>query len=103
MQKSIVAEKRAVGKIIDRALAKGYLISVNDGEEWVVKQSAKRKEIMAALASTDSDSLVIRKADGKKVGSIYLVWGNSPEEVVCDCSDNPEISALVDEPEENSQ
>jgi hypothetical protein len=93
---SIVAEKRAAGKIIDRALAKGYLISVNDGEEWVVKKSAKRKEIMGALQSTDSDTLMIRKPDGEKVGMIYMVWGNSPDEIVCDCSDKPEIDALVD-------
>jgi hypothetical protein len=93
---SIAKEKTAAGKVIDRALAKGYLISVNDGEEWVVKKSVKRKEIMDALQSTDSDLLKIRKPDGEKVGVIYLVWGNSPEEVVCDYSSNPEIEALVD-------
>jgi hypothetical protein len=92
---SIAQEKTAAGRIIDRALAKGYLISVNDGEEWVVKKSVKRKEIMDALQSTDADYLMIRTADGTKVGSIYLVWGNSPEEVVCDHTDKPEIAELV--------
>jgi hypothetical protein len=93
---SIAQEKTAAGRIIDRALAKGWLISVNDGEEWVVKKSVKRKQIMDALQSTDSDTLMIRKPDGTKVGTIFLVWGNSPEEVVCDNSDNAEINALVD-------
>jgi hypothetical protein len=62
----------------------------------VVKKSIKRKQIMDALASTDSDVLMVRNAADQKLGTIYLVWGNSPEEVVCDCSANPEIAALVD-------
>lgn len=93
---TIAQEKTAAGRIIDRALAKGYLISVNDGEETTVKRSTKRREIMGALQSTDADYLIIRAADGSKIGTIYLVWGNSPDEVVCDCTDNPEISELVD-------
>jgi hypothetical protein len=92
---TIAQEKTAAGRIIDRALAKGYKISVNDGEEWTVKQSTKRREIMDALQSTDSDTLMIRAADGAKIGTIFLVWGNSPDEIVCDCSDNPEIDALT--------
>lgn len=88
-------EKTATGRVIDRALAKGYLISVNDGEEWVVKKSSKRHEIMDALQSTDSDTLVIRKADGTRVGFVLLVWGNSPEEVVADFTDTPEMCELV--------
>ncbi|MEY9235383.1 hypothetical protein ABIF78_007706 [Bradyrhizobium japonicum] len=92
---SIEQEKTAAGRIIDRALAKGYLISVNDGEEWTVKKSSKRREIMDALQSTDSDTLMVRQADGAKVGVIYLVWGNSPDEIVCDHTDKPEICELV--------
>jgi hypothetical protein len=94
---SIAQEKTAAGKIIDRALAKGYLISVNDGEEWVVKKSVKRKQIMDALQSTDEDYLMIRKPDGEKVGTIWLVWGNSPEEIAADYTDKPEICELVEE------
>ena len=90
------AEKDAAGKVIDRALSMGYLISVNDGEEWVVKKSTDRQQIVSALGSTDADHLMIRTADGKKLGMIYLVWGNSAEEVVCDNTDKPEINKLVD-------
>jgi len=89
------AEKAVAGKIIDRALAKGYSISVNDGGAWVVKRSTKRKEIYDALASTDSDLLKIRDASGKNLGCIYLVWGNAPDELVNDYTDNPEIAELV--------
>jgi hypothetical protein len=94
---TLAAEINAAGRIIDRALAKGYTVSVNDGEEWTTKHSSNRGIIMAALASTDSDILLIRDANGRRLGLIFLVWGNSPEEVVCDCSDKPEILELVAE------
>lgn len=89
-------EKRAAGRIIRRALAQGYLVSVNDGEEWTVKRSTKLREIMASLCSTDSDLVLLRKADGARIGSILFIWGNSPEEVAADYTDKPEIVALVE-------
>lgn len=95
---SIIEEKRAAGRIIDRALAKGHLISVNDGEEWVVKNSTRRREIMDALQSTDADTLLIRNSACDRIGMIYLVWGNSPDEVVCDHSDNAAICEVVGAP-----
>ena len=92
---TIQQEKTAAGRIVDRALAKGYLVSVFDGGETTVRRSNDRGTIMEALQSTDDDTLIMHKPDGKKVGVIWLVWGNSPDEIVCDCSDNPEIDALV--------
>jgi hypothetical protein len=89
-------EKTAAMRIIDRALAKGYFVSVNDGEVWVVKGSKDRKRIMDALQSTDSDTVRFRKADTSVVGSVWFVWGNSPEEVAADYSDNAETRALVE-------
>ncbi|HVG51618.1 MAG TPA: hypothetical protein VM867_08300 [Xanthobacteraceae bacterium] len=94
---SLQQEKAAAGKVIDRALAKGCFISVNDGGEWVVKKSTKRREIMDALASTDADHLMIRDANGERVGVIYLVWGNGdPDTVVCDYTDKPAIREIVE-------
>jgi len=92
---TIQQEKTAAGRIIDRGLAKGYLVSVNDGEEYTVIRSRKRSQIMGALQSTDTDIVVFRNPNGDKVGFVFFVWGNSPDEVVCDCSDNPAIEELV--------
>jgi hypothetical protein len=92
---TIQQEKTAAGRIVDRALAKGYSISVYDGEEYALKRSTSRREIMDSLQSTDSDLLTVRNATGDKIGMIFFVWGNSPDEIVCDCSDNPAISELV--------
>ena len=81
-------------RVIRKALSAGYLVSVCDGEEYPVKRSTKFGEIDKALASTDSDVLVIRAATGDRLGSVLLVWGNG-EDVVSDYTDKPEIAALV--------
>jgi hypothetical protein len=93
---TIQAEKTAAMRVIGRALAKGYLISVCDGEEYTVKRSTNRNAIRAALCSTDADTILVRKSDGEKVGVIWLVWGNSPEEVVADHTDNEAIREIVE-------
>jgi hypothetical protein len=82
-------------RIVSRALAAGYAVSVYDGEEYPVKRSTNKAAIVAAMFSTDADTLVIRAADGSKIGSVYLVYGNG-EDVVCDHTDSPAIAALVD-------
>jgi hypothetical protein len=92
----IELEKRAAMRIIGRALAKGYTVSVCDGEEYTVKRSTNRVAIRAALATTDADTILVRRADGEKIGVIWFVWGNSPEEVAADHTDNAEIRELVD-------
>lgn len=73
--------------IITQAIVKNdWSISVNDGEEWTVKQSIDPQIISAAMCSTDSDTLRFRDmkqtdADGKHptVGTMILVWGNDGE------------------------
>jgi hypothetical protein len=75
-------------KIVAAALAKGWVVSVNDGEEWTVKKSSNKTEILDALCSTGMDTLRFRDAAGQPVGSMLLVWGNDPKgsELVSDSS-----------------
>lgn len=86
-------------KVIRKALAKGYNISVMDGDDYPVKRSTSFKVINEALASTDSDSLIIRDASANRIGFILLIWGNG-EDVVSDHTDKPEINELVNDTEE---
>jgi hypothetical protein len=72
-------ERRIVRKMVKLALARGYMISVNDGEEWAVKGSKKIMEIMDAIQSTDSDMIRFRSSTGAKVGDCWLVYGNGFE------------------------
>lgn len=92
--------KTLVKVLVDNAICDNMIVSVNDGEEWVVKFSNNVKEIMDALNTTeDGDLLVFRDADdkGQKIGWIQLIWdGMEGMEVFADWSDNDAINALVD-------
>jgi hypothetical protein len=86
-----------VRRIVSNGLKAGYTVSVNDGGEWTVKKSTKRAEIVAALFSTDSDTVRFRDKDGKKIGDVFFVYNFGDPDVVNDHSDNPEIRKLVGE------
>ena len=87
-------DAKAARKLINMVLAKGWLVSVNDGEEWVLKASKDKAAILAALTSTGEDYLIFRDSEGNKIGFMYLVWGNAPYELVSDCSANESIDLL---------
>jgi len=96
-------EARIARKLVSAALAAGYAISVNDGEEWTVKRSTSRATILDALASTGEDTLRISAVDPSKTigwhsaGSFYLVWGNADDgsELIADHTDNDACNALA--------
>lgn len=90
-------EARAARKLVKAALAAGYMVSVNDGEEWTVKQSTNAREIIDALCTTGEDMLRLRDpADGATIGSFWLIYGNDPsgDELISDHSDNNVCDAL---------
>lgn len=88
-------EAKIIRPIVQRGLDDGCTVSVFDGEEWTVKKSTDRDRIMAALGTTDEDTIRFRDAGGDIVGSVYLVYGNAPDEVVSDCTDNARTLAIV--------
>lgn len=99
-------EKRIVSKLVTAALKANLLISVSDGEEFVVKKSSNKAEIMAAFGSTDEDVIVLRHGSaskafigstaepGARAGMFQLVYGNDGDDVIADHSDNPICNAL---------
>ena len=82
-------ESIAAGKLIDILLADNRTVSVHDGEYWTVVNSTNRDTILDAMATTELDTLKIREADETFVGTMLLVYGNAPDELVADHSDNP--------------
>lgn len=86
-------EKANVRRLIRAALANGWTVSVNDGEEWTIRKSRDSKEIFAALFTTDSDIVRFRDSEGKSIGTIYCIYGNEPESVVSDYS-SPNLDAF---------
>lgn len=91
-------EARIIRRILKEASAKGYLVSVSDGDEWTVQRTDHMGEAFAAIGTTDSTTLLFRTKVGptgtaERVGQIYLVHGND-EDVIADCTDVPEILHL---------
>jgi hypothetical protein len=83
-------------RLIRNALAKGYSVSVYDGEEWALKRSTDRAAIIEALASTDCDTLRFRDNAGNVIGSMLLIWGND-DDLISDYSDNDAMNTLFHE------
>lgn len=76
-------ERKIVRRVIADALAAGFVLSVNDGEETVLKRSNDATAIEAAMFSTDEDFLHFVK-DGKFVGEVHFVYGNTGWDVIND-------------------
>ena len=82
--------------LVSRAIARGLVVSVNDGESWPVKKSTDIQAIVEAATGVDESSLRFRDSvTGESVGFVYLVFGNSPEDLIADHTDSPVMAALV--------
>ena len=95
-------ERRAVRKIVRDLLSAGYEISIDNGaEENELNNSRDENEIMRSLFACDEEVLIVRRVGEREDtpatrGFVRLVYGNSPEEVVCDYSMN--LDAVVGGP-----
>ncbi len=92
-------ETRIINKLLADALAAGYNISVNDGEDTIVSHSREIGVIKGAMRSTDEDYLhfTILEPDlgnFRRVGWVRLIYGNGVD-LISDYSDNSATEALV--------
>lgn len=73
----VADDERAIAAlIVSELVASGYALSVYPvGKARTVKLSKDAREVCAALATTDEDTI---RADfnGARVGDIRLIWGN---------------------------
>ena len=90
-------EKAIIRAFVTKAVDMGYTISVNNGEDWEVKLCINVPHIMGVLGATDSDTLVVRRADGSLVGWAFFVYGNSGWDVLSDYADNKVMGWLLAE------
>ena len=81
------------GKLIDDALAAGYEVSVYDGGAYPLLRSTDRAAIIAAMRSTDGDTLIFHNA-GARIGWVQLVYGNG-HDVIADNTDNTTTNELL--------
>jgi len=86
-----MVEKRIARRVILDALAAGYTLNVNNGGDTheLPAPSDKVKVILGAMFAADEDYLIFYK-EGKKVGWVWLIYGNSGWDVVSDYTCNLE-------------
>jgi len=109
----IELELRILRKCAEDAIAQGFFVSLNDGEETVVKKSRNIEEIMTAAFSTDEDYLYFyEKSDTlagaaahdshnsepqkfwNMIGWAYFIYGNV-QDVLSDYAGNAKTDAIV--------
>jgi len=91
-------ENFIIDKAVERALELGFCISVNDGEETVLKRSRSVEDIRSAMFSTDEDYFYFYASDDAKsprVGWVRFIYGNSGYDVISDYSDNPTTEDIL--------
>ena len=82
----IEGERSVARKLIRGLRTRGFTVWVWDGEEWEKGQSEEAH--MDAIFGVDESRVTAFDADGKRVGSFYLVRGNAPDELIADYTDN---------------
>ena len=85
----IAVERKIVMALIDRALAEGYELAVDDGGHEPLLWTTDRRTLIDNIMETDEDYLRFRK-DGKIAGWVFLVYGNEGWDVICDNTVNLE-------------
>ena len=85
-----IVEKEIVTAVIAALLKAGYAISVNNGEEMVLLNSKKKSTILAAMFTTDQDTLNANDKDGSIVGWVDFIYGNGGYDVIHDYTTNLE-------------
>jgi hypothetical protein len=91
VQARIAVERSIVKEVIKAALAAGYLLTVNDGEEDTLIASDKSSAIVSAMFTTDEDRLwFVDKTTRNKIGWVYFIYGNDGYDVINDYTTNLE-------------
>jgi hypothetical protein len=96
LAKRIMIERRICFALVKQVLADGHALSVFDSEDWTVKSSRDEKLIREALFTTDSDELVVRDLDNKRLGWFQLIYGNDGYDVISDYTANEYCNSVYD-------
>ena len=82
----IAIEKNIVSIIVSDAIEQGCKVAVNNGDEDspILGDYA---DIMKEVLHTDEEALIFYK-EGKRVGTVYMVYGNDGWDAIADHTDN---------------
>lgn len=97
LARRIRVEDKMATALVEAALDRGLLLSVFDGEEWTVKRSTDKSEIIGSLFSTDADLIRLRDRGGTGHGQFWLVYGSDGYDVVSDYTVTDTTEAIYNE------
>lgn len=88
----IAMERVIAAATIRAALKAGFTLSVFDGEEVTIKCSTNFEDILFSMCTTDEDFLYLNRGggNGKRVGWIRFIYGNTGYDVISDYTLNVE-------------
>lgn len=94
-------EERIVKATVRALIAKGWLLAVDDGDDYPIYDSNDFDAVMAALGHTDLDTLYARKESGEKptgMGGefdvfVRFVYGNDGWDVISDYTGSKDFEA----------
>lgn len=73
-------------QLVDNLLADNLQISVWDGEEWAVRKSRDRVEILEMIEAVEEAQITAFDFTGHKVGwALIIPHGVCPDETIADC------------------
>lgn len=84
----IIGERRVIRKLVTEAINRGFNVSIHNGEDWEIQWSLKVQDVMDNIMATDEDTLRLCDSQRMIVASFWLIYGNSPAEVIADHSTN---------------
>lgn len=94
-------ERLVCRQLIRSILDFGCQVSINDGDEMVVRFSTDLYQILSNMGSTGEDQVVVLDSDNKPKGSFYLVYDNGSEDepmvVISDYTDSPLCNSIYED------
>lgn len=93
--KRIETERKMVSALVRHALAEGLLISIDDGgDELALTKSSSYEAVFDAAGATDTDILILHRADGSRLGWFQLIYGNDGYDVIADYGVNEDTDRI---------
>lgn len=92
-------EMAILNAMLSNAIAKGYEVSLHDGEETVCKRSTDVNELLVESAATGSDAFTFHRPNvAGYVGWVSCIYnnGNDGLDVISDHTDHAEIEAILE-------
>ena len=89
-------ERAIVKRIVRSAFAAGYSVTVHDGDAISLVRSRSLSGVMAAVMTTDEDTLIFRdKETEARIGQVSLVYGNCGWDVISDHTDSKVMESML--------